>query len=98
PTPCGQTIEASAGQPVSFPVIAGDPDEQDLALNSGPLPPGATMTPPLPAHGNPVISTFNWAPTAADDGTHTLTFFATDGCGAQVPCTIFIHVTSNRDP
>ena len=52
------------------------------------------MTPTLPTTGNPVTSTFNWTPTAAQTGSHVVTFTATDDTGLQELCSLTIQVTS----
>ena len=81
---CGSTTTVNAGGTLSFTVQASDPDSgQTVTLNVAGLPAGATMTPPLPASGNHVTSVFSWTPTAADVGTHVITFTATDNSGLQ---------------
>ncbi len=80
PSPCGQTLMASVGVPISFTVAASDPDAGDIVtLSATGVPPGATHTPPLPATGNPVSSTFDWTPSNADVGQHVITYTAFDG-------------------
>jgi hypothetical protein len=93
PTPtCSSTIQAFAGTPVSFTVAASDADVADaVSLNASNVPAGATMTPSLPTNGNPVSSVFSWTPTAADAGTHVITFKAADKC-VEVTCSITIDV------
>ena len=81
---CGSTTTVNAGGTLSFTVQASDPDSgQTVTLNVAGLPAGATMTPSLPRSGNPVTSVFSWTPTAADVGTHVITFTATDNSGLQ---------------
>ena len=71
------------------------------------LPPAATMNPALPytAPSQPVVaggafaqSTFSWTPTAADGGTRTITFIATDNTGRQTANTVSIFVETNKPP
>ncbi len=99
PSPtCGSTIPATVGSPVSFTVTASDADAADIvSLNSGGVPSGATLTPGLPSDGNPISTTFDWTPGAGDNGTHVVTFSATDDCGAQALCSYTIDVTCNCD-
>lgn len=93
---CGTTLQATVGTPLSFTVAASDANAADVVtLNATGLPAGATMTPALPTNGNPVSSLFSWTPTAASLGNNTVTFSATDKCGAQVLCTYNINVTDN---
>ncbi len=73
-----------AGQQLEILAVATDVDEGDIVtLTSSELPPGATLSPPLPLEGNPVFSTFTWIPTEEDEGIYDLTFFATDDSLAQ---------------
>ena len=94
PTPtCGSTIQVVVGNTVSFTVAASDVDASSVVtLDATGLPATSTTTPTLPTNGNPVSSTFSWAPTAADAGPHTITFSATDNCAAQVTCAITVNV------
>lgn len=64
--PCGTIFFVQVGQPVSFPVVLMPDNPADTAGMRGPGPgvPGATMTPPTPLLGNPVVSTFTWTPVA----------------------------------
>lgn len=96
PTPkCGSTIEANSGDTVEFTVQASDPNaEQDVTLSASGVPAGATLTPALPAAGNPVGTAFSWSPGPADEGSHVVTFTASDPTGAQVTCAITINVVA----
>lgn len=96
PTPeCGSTIEANSGDTVGFTVQASDPNaEQDVTLSASGVPAGATLTPELPAAGNPVSTAFSWSPGPADEGTHVVTFTVTDPTGAQATCAITIKVVA----
>lgn len=100
PTPeCGAVINAAPGGAVAFSVAASDPDQGDVVtLNASGVPAGATLTPPLPASGNPVSSAFAWTPGAGDTGDHVVTFAAADQCAALAECSVTIRVTDNRDP
>jgi hypothetical protein len=92
PTPgapaCNTTIPATVGAPVNFTVKASDPDPGNVTLTGAGVPPGATLTPALPASGNPVQTAFAWTPPAI--GTTVMTFAATDPTGRQVLCSITI--------
>ena len=57
-------FDISIGQPFSFVFSGHDLDAgESLVLNSGGLPPGATMSPQLPMLGTSGVSaTFNWTP------------------------------------
>jgi hypothetical protein len=92
---CGSTISAQSGVPVSFTVAASDPDAGDtVTLNVAGLPPGASMTPPLPTTGNPASSVFGWTPLIAQAGTYIVSFSATDNTSQQALCPVTITVTS----
>ena len=82
---------ASVGVPFSTTICAADIDPNDtVTLTVAGMPPGATMTPPLPASGNPICSTFNWRPGPADAGNWTVTFTATDNHGNATTCVLRI--------
>jgi hypothetical protein len=97
PTPaCGSTQSTSVGSTLSFVVQASDVDSGDVVtLNAVGLPPGATMTPPLPTSGNPVSSTFSWTPAAT--GTFVVTFTATDQTFQQALCSITVEATEAEE-
>lgn len=97
--PCGTHFEVTAGSNLSFTVQASDADAGDVVtLNVAGLPPGATMSPPLPASGNPVTSTFSWTPTSAQAGTYVVTFSATDRTLQQALCSFTITVSAVGPP
>jgi hypothetical protein len=50
------------------------------------------MTPPLPAMGNPVCSTFEWTPTLNDVGTVQVCFIAVDNNNRTTQCCFDIMV------
>lgn len=80
-TPIGDKI-AVIGQPLSFVLQATDPDQDALTFAASGLPAGATLTDGV-RYGTKV---FTWTPTAADEGTRTITFSVEDdgngGAGA----------------
>jgi hypothetical protein len=94
PTPaCGSPLIAVVGGTISFVVQASIPSVTKTAsLNAVGLPFGATMTPALPATGNPISSTFSWTPTTAQVGAFVVTFEARDNPGQQVLCSVTIQV------
>lgn len=96
PTPaCGSTINGNVGSPISFTVQASDTDSgQTVTLNAVGLPPGATMTPALPANGNPVSSVFSWTPGPGEDSVYVMTFTATDNTGLQTLCSHTLEVSA----
>jgi uncharacterized repeat protein (TIGR01451 family) len=93
--PCGSTLTVAPGNALTFTVSASDADMpvQVVTLNAAGLPAGAAMTPTLPTTGNPVTSTFSWTPTAAQTGSHVVTFTATDDTGLQALCSLTIMVS-----
>jgi uncharacterized repeat protein (TIGR01451 family) len=83
----------TAGNLVTFAVTGTDPDSTDqVTLNTGGLPNGATMTPTLP-----VSSTFNWVPTGNQGGSFPIIFSATDSGGLQALTTVNITVRPVSD-
>lgn len=85
---------AIVGSSFSFGVTGSDPDAgATVTLNSGGIPPGASMSPSLPVSGaSPQSSTFSWTPTAAQEGTHVVLFSATDEHFQQGLCSTTIEV------
>jgi hypothetical protein len=84
---------ASVGVPMSFQICASDVDTTDtVTLTVNALPAGGTLTPPLPASGNPICTTFNWTPTNSQVGTTTVTFTATDTHLRTATCTVTILI------
>lgn len=98
PTPtCGSTVNGNVGSSLTFTVRASDADSGDtVTLTAAGVPPGATLTPALPASGNPVQTAFSWTPPAA--GTTIVTFVATDSTGNQALCALTLVVTGNQPP
>jgi len=87
---CGSAVAVLPGITVAFQVDASSTDAQDvITLDATGVPPAAILSPPLPAVGNPVSTSFSWTPTAADANTQsTITFTATD-TGNQTDTCIF---------
>lgn len=88
------------GTPVTFALTGTDSDPGDqIILNGSGVPVGATMAPALPTSGpTGVSSTFNWTPTAADEGTTVISYSATDTFGNQGLCSATINVVVNSAP
>ncbi len=80
---CGTTQTLNAGDPLGFSVEASDGDVGEVTLGVAGLPAGATVTPSLPASGDPVSTDFSWTPTNDQTGTHVVTFTATDEAGLE---------------
>jgi hypothetical protein len=90
---CGATYMATAGVPFSIQICAADSNTNStVTLTSGPLPPGATLNPPLPADGNPICTTFSWTPTLADIGTTQICFIAVDNNNRTAQCCFNIQI------
>ena len=96
PTPAnGQVYNISQGQALTFSVRAVDTNaNESLTLQAQGLPAGASMSPALPASGNPVHSTFTWTPTAAAAGTYTINFTVSDPLNAQITTAVTVRVTA----
>jgi hypothetical protein len=99
PTPCGQAFQAIVGVPFTVPVAAsaatGLPGNA-VTLAVGPVPAGASHAPALPrsqAGQNVTVSTtLAWTPTAAQVGSHSLTYTATNQLGQFSTCSIVVNV------
>lgn len=90
---CGATYMASAGVPFSIQICAADSNTNSVVtLSAGVLPPGATLTPPLPADGNPICTTFEWTPGIADVGTTQICFTAVDNNNRTAACCFNIQI------
>jgi hypothetical protein len=90
---CGTTREIGLGQTDSFEVTASDPNpDETVVLNVAGLPVGATMTPGLPAAGNPVSSVFEWQPTPSQAGPQIVAFNITSSGGGFDLCPVFFDV------
>lgn len=87
------TIKVAAGQPLNFTVTGNDIDAgQIVTLTSTELPTGATMTPVLPATGNPVQSTFSWTTTFAQVGVYNFGFEVNDTYCYSATCPTIVNV------
>lgn len=99
PTPCGQTLQALVGLPVTFQVAAsaatGLPSNA-VTLAAGTLPSGVQLTPALPLSATgqniTVTTTVTWTPTTAQIGLHTLPFTATDQLSQVANCSVNVNV------
>jgi hypothetical protein len=94
---CNTFQLTSVEEPLDFTLFASDPDAGDaVRFNAVGLPFGADTVPPLPQHGNPVQTTFQWTPSAAQgsDGgmPYVVDFFATSTGGQQALCPVSILV------
>ena len=89
-SPCGENQIVAVTCTLKFDIMASDIDAHDMvtltALN---LPSGATMTPALPATGNPVKSTFSWRPDNVVPP-QVITFQATDKKGNVSECQVTV--------
>ncbi len=99
PSPCGQTLSATVGSPFDFTAVAlatnglsGQTVSIDATGSQAALM-GGTFTPSLPTTPAPTVTTqFNWTPTPADVGLHTIVLTATDQLGQVTECTVGILV------
>ncbi len=91
-TPANASVlTVQENQHITFTVTAADSDAVDeVDLNTGGLPAGATATPGLPTSGNPVSTQFDWTPGSGTSGPHIVTFTISDGCSSP-----FTSVTIN---
>ena len=74
-------VSATAGNNLTFMLVAADAGNGPVTLQSSVLPAGASMNPPLPATAPGVSSEFSWTPDASDTGMHSIRFSLTDSCG-----------------
>ncbi len=99
PSPCGQTLMASVGVPISYSIVAkaatGLPGNQ-VTLTAAGVPAGATHTPPLPivdTGPNATAATvFSWTPSNAQVGNYVITYTATDQLGQVATCQVTVAV------
>lgn len=90
---CVGNANASVGVPFSAVFCASDTDPGDVVtITATGVPPGATITPPLPASGNPICVQFDWTPGPAQVGNFVIVFTATDSHGATDTCTFNLLV------
>ncbi|MGI4872251.1 MAG: HYR domain-containing protein [Janthinobacterium lividum] len=91
----GYVYQVAPGKPVNFSVRATDSDAGDIVtLKAVGLPAGSSMSPSLPATGNPVTSAFSWTPTTSNLGSYVLTFVAQDNVGVQTNTSVTIQVST----
>lgn len=99
PTPCGQSFQVLVGVPLTLQVAAsaatGLPANA-VTLSAGTMPTGVVHTPALPlsmaGQNVTVTTTTNWTPTAAQIGTHSLVYTATNQLGQVSTCAMTVHV------
>lgn len=99
PSPCGQTLMATVGVPVSYGIVGkaatGLPANQ-VTLTSTAVPAGGSHTPSLPivdiGQNATAATTFNWTPDNSQVGNHVITYTATDQLGQFATCTVTIEV------
>lgn len=97
--PAGPFV-VQVNQPLTFEVLASDPDLTDMiTLSVIDLPVGATMNPPLPLPGlgSGISSVFDWTPAANQAGNYLVTYSVTDGSAAS-QTTVSITVEANDPP
>ncbi len=95
-SPCGQTISAMVGVPVSFAMTAVDPDLNDnLTLDVVGACVGPVFTPGLVANGNPATLTVNWTPAPGQSGPCVMSFRATDLSGHVITCSVTVNVSGS---
>ena len=73
------------GQTLAFTISASDPDGDSLTYSATNLPIGATL--------DPATGLFSWTPTAADVGTSTVTFIASDNGTPQMSASENVIIT-----
>ncbi|MGE5177474.1 MAG: Ig-like domain-containing protein [Bacteroidota bacterium] len=79
------TVAASVMEHIVFTVTASDPDHEEIgSLTAAPLPPGAIFTPGLGF----TSGTFDWTPTLGMEGTHPVTFTASNALSGSATTTI----------
>ncbi len=101
------SFSTSPGTPVSFTVSGVSPNinpvtgnaDTPVTLNVSGLPVGASMTPSFTLTApSPATSTFNWTPTAANGGSFTISYSATDSLGHVALNSVNIFVETNHPP
>lgn len=100
----GAVYNVIAGQNISFNVKATDTDAgSTVSLSVSGLPAYITTANfslnPLPATGNPAVTTFSWTPGAAQIGTtNVLNIIATDNVGVQTTTSVTLKVVAEPAP
>jgi uncharacterized repeat protein (TIGR02543 family) len=81
----------TAGQNLSFTVLATDMNGDTLTYSAGTLPQGATFS--------PTTRVFSWTPTSAQVGSYTVSFTVSDGKGGTAAASMTITVQAvNQTP
>ena len=90
PTPaCGSTAVPDASGTYTFQVVGSHPPASSaVSLSATNVPTGATLTPPLPARGNPVSTRFSWRPPRTQIGRFDVTFTVSDEGSTSRDCKI----------
>ncbi|WP_375419051.1 Ig-like domain-containing protein [uncultured Hymenobacter sp.] len=89
----GQVRAVTPGQTIAFTVQAANADAAGaVTLRATSRPPTSVLTPPLPASGNSVQTTFSWTPTAAEAGTYVVSFEAINSQGLVSTKAVTIRV------
>jgi hypothetical protein len=78
---------------LNFSVSATDPDGTTPTLSTSTLPDGASFTP-----GDDGTGVFDWTPTTAQEGSHPVTFYATDGVATDSESISITVYTTNQPP
>lgn len=100
PSPCGQSLVATVGVPISYSIVAkaatGLPANQ-ITLTATGTPAGATHTPALPivdiGPSATATTVFNWTPTNAQvGGPYVINYTGTDQLGQIATCSVTINV------
>ncbi|MES2006154.1 MAG: choice-of-anchor D domain-containing protein [Bacteroidota bacterium] len=99
----GFVYNVIAGQNISFPINATDPDAgSTVSFSVSGLPSYITtsnFSPALPATGNPSQTTFSWTPATAQIGTtNILNIIATDNVGVQSTTSVTLKVVAEPAP
>jgi choice-of-anchor A domain-containing protein len=98
--PAQTSYTVNAGNLIQFNIGTADQDSADmLTLNTGGIPPGATLTPALPRQGAPGIgTTFNWRPPASVAGSsYVVGFTVMDLTGQADQCSVSITVRPQQE-
>lgn len=96
-SPDGVDLAASVGAPLSFPIVASDPNGDMITLSASQLPAGATTTPALPLTGPGFVSTLcEWTP--ASEGTFVFGFEVVDSAFQLSTLDVVITVAPATGP
>lgn len=88
------------GQQFAADFVGTDVDGDDLTFMALGVPPGATVLPPAgTTQAQPLVVTFEWTPTPADDKTsHAVTLIYRDTFGRETSCILALQVESPNSP